>query len=61
MVVGGVVWGLGQLQQLREGPPPNVGAVMPPADPTTGVPGSAGVVQPNVLSNQVSPDSTDRR
>ena len=60
MVVGGVIWGLGQLQRLREAPPPNVGATLPP-DPSTGLPGTSNVAQPNVLSNQVSTEPADRR
>ncbi|TMF40757.1 MAG: hypothetical protein E6I26_02300 [Chloroflexi bacterium] len=61
MVVGGILWGLGQLQQLRDGPPPNVGAMVPPPEPTTGMPGTTGLAQPNVLSNQMSTEPAERR
>jgi hypothetical protein len=69
MVVGGAVFGLGKLQQIRYGPPagggPNEpsGRIPPPAQTAASdvrapiQPNAKPTVQPNVLSNQAKPNA----
>ena len=60
MIIGGILYGLGRLQEMRNAP-----VVGPPVEPdAAAAPGTTmPTVQPNVLSNQAptSPGPADRR